>query len=208
MTNRIEIYDTTLRDGTQGEGINFSVADKCRVAEELDALGVDMIEGGWPGSNPRDVAFFQKARALKLKHSAIAAFGATRRRNLSCQEDQSIQSLLQADTPIVTVFGKSWILHVTDALRIDLDENLEIIEDSVRYLAERVPFVIYDAEHFFDGYRSDPAYAMRTLRAAAAGNPHRIVLCDTNGGSLPDDVARITRAVREEIKVPLGQRAC
>src|SRR6266571_434704 len=204
MTNRIEIYDTTLRDGTQGEGISFSVADKCRVAEELDALGVDIIEGGWPGSNPRDVAFFERVRTLKLTHSAIAAFGATRRQNLSCSQDQSIQSLLQADTPVVTVFGKSWILHVTDALRISREENLEIIEDTVRYLSARAPFIIYDAEHFFDGYCSNPEYALATLRAAAAGGPHRIVLCDTNGGSLPDDVARITRAVIDEIKVPIG----
>jgi len=204
MTNRIEIYDTTLRDGTQGEGVNFSVADKCRLVEELDALGVDIIEGGWPGSNPRDVAFFERVRDLKLEQASIAAFGSTRRRNLSCREDPSIQSLLAAETPVVTIFGKSWVLHVTDALRIDLDENLEIIEDSVAYLSERVPFVIYDAEHFFDGYRSSPEYAMATLRAAANGKPHRIVLCDTNGGSLPDDVARITRTVIEEIKVPLG----
>ena len=204
MTNRIEIYDTTLRDGTQGEGISFSVADKCRVAEELDALGVDVIEGGWPGSNPRDVAFFERVRTLKLKHSAIAAFGATRRKNVSCSQDQSIQSLLQADTPVVTVFGKSWVLHVTDALRISCEENLEIIEDTVRYLSARVPFVIYDAEHFFDGYAANPEYALATLRAAAAGGPHRIVLCDTNGGSLPHDVARITRAVIDEIKLPVG----
>ena len=129
MTNRIEIYDTTLRDGTQGEGVNFSVADKCRLVEQLDALGVDIIEGGWPGSNPRDVAFFERVRDLKLEQAAIAAFGSTRRRNLSCREDPSIQSLLAAETPVVTIFGKSWVLHVTDALRIDLDENLEIIED-------------------------------------------------------------------------------
>ena len=204
MNNRIEIYDTTLRDGTQGEGVNFSLADKCRLVGELDALGVDIIEGGWPGSNPRDVAFFERVRKLKLEHATIAAFGSTRRRNLSCRDDPGIQSLLAAGTPIVTIFGKSWVLHVTDALRIDLDENLEIIEDSVRYLSERVPFVVYDAEHFFDGYRSSPEYALATLRAAAAGKPHRIVLCDTNGGSLPDEVARITQAVIKEIKVPLG----
>ena len=204
MTNRIEIYDTTLRDGTQGEGVNFSVADKCRLVMELDALGVDIIEGGWPGSNPRDGAFFERARKLKLENAAIAAFGSTRRRNLSCRDDGGIQALLAAETSVVTIFGKSWVLHVTDALRIDLDENLEIIEDSVRYLSERVPFVIYDAEHFFDGYRSNPEYALATLRAAAAGKPHRIVLCDTNGGSIPDDVARITQAVIKEIKVPIG----
>src|SRR5258707_10545026 len=204
MTNRIELHGTSLRDGTEGEGISFSVADKCRVAEELDALGVDIIEGGWPGSNPRDVAFFQRVRTLKLKHSGIAAFGATRRQTLTCRQDKSIQSLLQADTPVVTVFGKSWIFHVTDALRINREENLEIIEDTVRYLSARAPFVIYDAEHFFDGYAANPEYALATLRAAAAGGPHRIVLCDTNGGSLPDVVARVTRARIDATKLPVA----
>jgi 2-isopropylmalate synthase len=204
MTNPIEIYDTTLRDGTQGEGINFSVTDKCRIAEELDALGVDFIEGGWPGSNPRDVAFFEEVRTLKLGHSRIAAFGATRRGGLSCENDRSIQSLVEAETPVVTVFGKSWELHVKDALRLSLEENLEIIEDTVRYLAGRVDFVVYDAEHFFDGYRSNPEYALTTLRAAAAGGADRIVLCDTNGGSLPDDVARVTRDVVGKLNIPIG----
>jgi 2-isopropylmalate synthase len=204
MTNRIEIYDTTLRDGTQGEAINFSVADKCRIAEELDALGVDFIEGGWPGSNPRDVAFFTEARALNLTKARIAAFGATRRRGLSCDTDNSIQSLLQANTPVVTIFGKSWELHVTDALRMSLSENLEAIEESVRYLSSRVDCVIYDAEHFFDGYRSNPEYALDSLAAAAAGGADRIVLCDTNGGSLPHDVEAITRVVVERLKVPIG----
>src|SRR3979411_314305 len=128
MTNRIEIYDTTLRDGTQGEGISFSVADKCRVAEELDAFGVDFIEGGWPGSNPRDVAFFERASKLKLKHSRLSAFGSTRRHARTCDDDPSIQSLLRAETPVVTIFGKSWLLHVTDALRLTPEENLEIID--------------------------------------------------------------------------------
>src|SRR5258705_1497819 len=204
MSKRIEIYDTTLRDGTQGEAINFSVADKCRIAEELDALGVEFIEGGWPGSNPRDVAFFEESRMLKLTHARIASFGATRRRNLSCAQDPSIQSLIKAETPVVTIFGKSWELHVTDALRMSLAENLEIIEDTVRYLTERVELLIYDAEHFFDGYRANPEYALATLRAAVAGGAHRIVLCDTNGGSLPSDVEEVTRTVIEEIQVPVG----
>ena len=204
MTSRIEIYDTTLRDGTQGEAINFSVADKCRIAEALDALGVDFIEGGWPGSNPRDVAFFAEARALKLDHAQIAAFGATRRRSLTCETDPSIQSLIAAETAVVTIFGKSWELHVREALRIDLEENLEIIADSVRYLSARVPLVIYDAEHFFDGYRSNPSYALQTLVAAAESGAARIVLCDTNGGSLPHDVERITREVAAKVRVPVG----
>ncbi len=204
MTERIEIYDTTLRDGMQGEGVNFSVADKCRVAEHLDAFGIDFIEGGWPGSNPRDVAFFEKVKKLKLKNARIAAFGSTRRHKLTCEADSNVQALLKAETPVVTIFGKSWLFHVTHALRLSPDENLEIIEDTVRHLSSRVPHVVYDAEHFFDGYRADPVYALATLRAAAAGGPQRIVLCDTNGGSLPETVARVTREVREQIAVPLG----
>ena len=204
MTKRIEIYDTTLRDGTQGEAINFSVADKCRIAEELDALGVDFIEGGWPGSNPRDVAFFKEVRSLQLRHARITAFGATRRSSLSCETDPSIQSLIAADTTVVTIFGKSWELHVREALRISLEENLEIIADSLRYLSARVPLVIYDAEHFFDGYRSNPEYALQTLVVAAESGAARIVLCDTNGGSLPRDVECVTRDVMEKLSVPVG----
>ncbi len=204
MTDRIEIYDTTLRDGSQGEGVNFSVEDKCRVAEQLDSFGVDFIEGGWPGSNPRDLAFFERARRLKLTRARIAAFGSTRRHTFSCDDDPSIQSLLKAETPVVTIFGKSWLLHVTDALRLSAEQNLEIIEDTVRFLSARVACLIYDAEHFFDGYKTDPEYALATLRAATAGGPHRIVLCDTNGGSLPEAVGRVTREVIEQINVPLG----
>ena len=204
MTSRIEIYDTTLRDGTQGEAINFSVTDKLRIAEALDALGVDFIEGGWPGSNPRDVSFFKEARRLKLKGACIAAFGSTRRHRLSCEHDPNIQALLAAETPVVTIFGKSWELHVNEALRISPLQNLEIIEDSVRYLSQRVDKVIYDAEHFFDGYRSNPEYAIDTLRAAVAGGAARIVLCDTNGGSLPDDIREATSVVARQISTPLG----
>ncbi|HEX5882967.1 MAG TPA: citramalate synthase [Pyrinomonadaceae bacterium] len=204
MIQRIEIYDTTLRDGMQGEGVNFSVSDKCRIAEHLDAFGIDFIEGGWPGSNPRDVAFFERAKKLKLKDARIAAFGSTRRHKLTCATDSNVQALLKAETPVVTIFGKSWLFHVEHALRLSPAENLEIIEDTVSYLSSRVHSVIYDAEHFFDSYRTDPAYALATLSAAAAGGPKCIVLCDTNGGSLPDIVARITREVREQIALPLG----
>jgi len=204
MSKRIEIYDTTLRDGTQGESINFSVTDKIRIAEALDDLGVDYIEGGWPGSNPRDVAFFDEARNLKLKTARVAAFGATRRRSFTCEQDPNIQALLAAETSVVTIFGKSWELHVEEALRINLEENLELIFDSVRYLSERVETLIYDAEHFFDGYKSNPEYALQTLRAAVAGNAKRIVLCDTNGGSLPDEVSEATRIVTEVVSVPVG----
>ena len=204
VNNRIEIYDTTLRDGTQGEAINFSVADKCRIAEELDSLGVDFIEGGWPGSNPRDLAFFEEARRLKLKHARIAAFGATRRRGLTCESDKSIQSLIEAQTPVVTVFGKSWELHVTEALRMSLEENLDIIADTVKYLSRNADVVVYDAEHFFDGYHTNPEYAIETLKAAASSGANRIVLCDTNGGSLPEEVGSVTRTVSDLIKIPLG----
>jgi 2-isopropylmalate synthase len=165
---------------------------------------VDFIEGGWPGSNPRDMAFFERARALKLRHARVAAFGSTRRNIFTCDDDPNIQSLLKAETPVVTIFGKSWLLHVTDALRLSPEENLEIIEDTVRYLSARVACLVYDAEHFFDGYKTNPEYALATLRAAAAGGPHRIVLCDTNGGSLPDTVERVTSEVLEQIDVPLG----
>lgn len=204
MSNRIEIYDTTLRDGTQGEAVNFSVADKLRVAEILDELGVDFIEGGWPGSNPRDVAFFEEIRGLKLRTTRISAFGATRRRGFSCEQDPNIQALIAAETPVVTIFGKTWELHVREALRISLPENLDLIADSLRYLSARVDTVIYDAEHFFDGYRSNPGYALDTLRAAVAGGAHRIVLCDTNGGSFPDYVREATDLVSKQISVPLG----
>ncbi|MGH9972006.1 MAG: citramalate synthase [Pyrinomonadaceae bacterium] len=204
MSERIEIYDTTLRDGMQGEKVNFSVEDKCRIVEQLDDLGVDFIEGGWPGSNPRDVAFFERVRKLNLAHARIAAFGSTRRNSMTCEDDPSVQALLKAETPVVTIFGKAWLLHVTDALRLSPEENLEIISDTVSYLTARVPFVVYDAEHFFDGHRADPLYAVETLRAAAAGGAQRIVLCDTNGGSLPEMVGEVTRQVMAQIGVPLG----
>lgn len=204
MLNRIEIYDTTLRDGTQGESINFSVADKIRIAEALDALGVDFIEGGWPGSNPRDEAFFEEVRTLSLNSARVTAFGSTRRRGLSCDVDPNIQALVSAETAVITIFGKSWELHVQEALRISLSENLDLIEDSVRYLSQRVDMVIYDAEHFFDGYRSNPEYALESLRAAVAGGAQRVVLCDTNGGSLPDEISDATRLVAESIGVPIG----
>lgn len=204
MSESLEIYDTTLRDGMQGESVNFSVEDKCQVAEHLDDLGVDFIEGGWPGSNPRDIAFFEQARKLRLSNARLAAFGATRRKSLTCADDPSIQALLKAETPVVTIFGKSWLLHVTEALRLNREENLEIIRDTVRYLFERVPFVIYDAEHFFDGFNADPQYALETLCAAAEGRPQRIVLCDTNGGTLPSTIASVVREVAARINVPLG----
>lgn len=192
----LQIYDTTLRDGTQGEGISFSVTDKLRITEKLDAFGIDYIEGGWPGSNPRDMAYFQEARKLALRHARVAAFGSTRRAGIAAKEDSQLRLLLEAGTPVVTIFGKSWLLHVTEVLRTTADENLAMIADSVQFLARAGREVVYDAEHFFDGYAADPAYALRTLEAAAGAGAKYLVLCDTNGGRLVDEVAAATAEVR------------
>ena len=163
------IYDTTLRDGSQAEGVSFTVASKLRVAQKLDQFEVDYIEGGWPGSNPRDMAFFEQAKDLDLKHSKVAAFGSTRRANTPVEDDAQVKLLLDANTPVVTIFGKSWLLHVTDVLRTTPEENVQMIEDTVRYLKEQGKEVIYDAEHFFDGYADNPEYALSTLEGAQRG---------------------------------------
>jgi 2-isopropylmalate synthase len=200
----IQLYDTTLRDGTQREGISLSCDDKLRIARRLDDLGVTFIEGGWPGSNPKDAEFFERARDLPWKRAQVAAFGSTCRVGGSPEGDANIQALLESGAPVCTVVGKTWTLHVKDVLRTSLDENLRIIEQSLAFLRERGRRVIYDAEHFFDGYRADPAYALETLRAAARGGAETLVLCDTNGGSLPWQVAETVRAVRAAVKHPLG----
>jgi len=188
-------YDTTLRDGTQGEGISFSVAAKLRITEKLDQFGLDYIEGGWPGSNPRDQEFFTQARALKLAHAKLAAFGSTRRANTPVAGDAQVKLLLDAATPVVTIFGKSWLLHVTEVLRTTPQENLAMIGDTVRHLVQNGREVIYDAEHFFDGYKDNPAYALSTLDAARRGGAVCLTLCDTNGGTLVNEVRDITAAV-------------
>lgn len=198
MSTAVKIYDTTLRDGTQGEGISFSVADKLLIAERLDNFGVDYIEGGFPGSNPRDITFFQEARNLKLKHARLAAFGSTRRAGAKASEDPQLRTLLDSGMPVMTIVGKTWTLHVTEILRTTLEENLAMIEDSTRYLVAQGREVIYDAEHFFDGYKSDPDYALRTLAAALRGGASNLTLCDTNGGTLVDEFKDIVaRAVSE-----------
>lgn len=205
MNKAVTIYDTTLRDGTQGEGFSLSGLDKIRLAQRLDSFGVDYIEGGWPGSNPKDVEFFEEAKKLKLNHAKIAAFGSTRRADLAVEDDPQIRLLLDAETPVVTIFGKTWSLHVTEVLRTTREENCAMILDSVRYLAEAGREVVYDAEHFFDGYKDDPEYAILTLQAAADGGASILVLCDTNGGTLPDEVKTICRDVAERIpSVPFG----
>ena len=198
------IYDTTLRDGTQGEGFQLSVDEKLQVAEILDDLGVAYIEGGWPGSNPRDEMFFEAVRKLNLTHARLTAFGATRRASLSCDEDASIQALLRSNTPAVTVFGKSWTLHVATALRIAPEANLELIHDTVSYLKKRVDTVVFDAEHFFDGYADSSDYAMAAIASAVEGGADVITLCDTNGGTLPSKLGQIVGTVVERIGCPVG----
>ncbi len=191
----VEIYDTTLRDGTQMEGMSLSCDDKLRIAERLDSLGVALIEGGWPGSNPKDVEFFERAKDVAWKNATVAAFGSTCRAQLRAEDDKQLQTLLAADTPVCTIFGKSWNMHVTEVLRTTLEENLRMVEESVAFLRQSNRRVIYDAEHFFDGYKADAEYALDTLRAAARGGAERLVLCDTNGGSMPWEVEEIVKVV-------------
>lgn len=197
MQQRIEIYDTTLRDGSQGEGISYSVEDKIRIARRLDEFGMDFIEGGWPGSNPKDEAFFERMKSVTLKHAKLAAFGSTRRANIAPEDDAQLRKLLDASVPVVTIFGKSWEEHVLYALRTTSEENLVMIGDSVAFLKKNVPTVIYDAEHFFDGYKANASYALNCLRVALEAGADRLVLCDTNGGTLPYELAEIVRHVRE-----------
>ena len=203
----IQLFDTTLRDGTQGEKVAFSAEDKLRVAQRLDAFGIDYIEGGWPGSNPRDMAFFKLARQTSFSHAKIVAFGSTCRANNKPQKDYNLNLLIEAETPTVAIFGKSWLLHVEKALKISAEENIGIIRDSIRYLKEHEKEVIYDAEHFFDGYKANPEYALSTIKTAAQAGADTIVLCDTNGGTLPHEVATTISAVQEVVDTPLGIHA-
>ena len=207
MSNRVYLYDTTLRDGTQAEDISFQVQDKVRIAKHLDALGIDYIEGGWPGSNPKDIDFFEAIQRETLSHSKIAAFGSTRRARITPDQDNNIKMLIEARPDVVTIFGKTWDFHVREALRVSLEENLDMINDSLAYLKRWVGEVIYDAEHFFDGYKANPEYAMKTLQAAAQAGADCLVLCDTNGGTLPHEIPLIMERVRSEIDVPLGIHA-
>jgi len=192
----VEVYDTTLRDGTQMEGMSLSCDDKLRIAEHLDAIGVDFIEGGWPGSNPKDVEFFERAKDVDWKNVTVAAFGSTCRAGLTAEDDPQLKTLLDAETPVCTIFGKTWNMHVTEVLRTGLEENLRMVEESVAFLHGSDRRVIYDAEHFFDGYKADAGYALETLRAAVRGGAETLVLCDTNGGSMPWEVEEIIRTVR------------
>jgi len=200
----IELYDATLRDGAQAEGVAFSLEDKLAIAQRLDEFGIDYVEGGYPGSNPKDMAFFQQIPRLGLKRTRVTAFGMTRRRDVKAEDDAGLAALLGSGAPVITLVGKSWDLHVRDVLHASLDENLAMIRDSVRYIKSKGREVIFDAEHLYDGYKQDPAYAVRTIEAAQEAGADAVVLCDTNGGSLPHEVAAITAELRKRVPVVLG----
>lgn len=205
--DQVYLYDTTLRDGTQREGISLSVDDKLKIAQRLDDFGVHYIEGGWPGSNPKDAEFFERAQTINFQHSKLAAFGSTLKKDKLPEDDINIQMLLQAGTPVVTLVGKSWDLHVTEVLETSLSNNLEMVAGSVAYFAAHGKEVVYDAEHFFDGYKANPDYALKTLAAAAENGAHVVVLCDTNGGTLPWEIEDICKKVGQKIDVALGIHA-
>lgn len=201
---RVYLYDTTLRDGSQGEGVSFSVNDKLKITARLDALGVDYLEGGWPGSNPKDLEYFQKVQELGLAHTKVTAFGSTRRPGVRPQDDLNLNALVRAGVKAVTIFGKTWDLHVTEALNVSLQENLDMIYESVAFLTGHGLEVVYDAEHFFDGYKANADYALKTLEAAVRGGASWLTLCDTNGGSLPQEIEEIVKKVAAQFPVAIG----
>ncbi len=207
QTAKLEIYDTTLRDGAQAEDVSFSAEDKVLIAQKLDSLGVHFIEGGWPGANPKDIEFFRMIKTVPMKHADVIAFGSTRKASNTVRKDPNLQALLGADTKIITLFGKTWSLHVTDALGISLHKNLELIGDSIAYLRGKGRRVFYDAEHFFDGYKTNPDYALNTIKKAVEAGSERVILCDTNGGTMPWEIREICDVVQRECGVPLGIHA-
>ena len=204
---KVEIYDTTLRDGAQAEDISFSVEDKIRITEKLDELGVHYIEGGWPGSNPKDADYFKRAKKLKLKNAVVVAFGSTHRPKHKAKDDSNLKALIEAETPVITIFGKTWDFHVKESLKISLNENLDLIRDSVAYLKKYTNRVFFDAEHFFDGYRDNPEFALKCLAAARDAGADYLVLCDTNGGTLPEDLKKTMNTIIEKVKHPIGIHA-
>ena len=204
IMSRIQIYDTTLRDGSQGEGVTFSLQDKLLITQKLDDIGIDFIEGGYPLSNPKDAEYFARVGDLPLKHARICAFGMTRRKGCAAEDDIGMCALRDAKSPIVTIVGKTWDLHVFDVLHISEEENLAMIRDSVAFLHAEGREVFYDAEHFFDGFRANPEFALKTIRAAQDAGASTIILCDTNGGRLPEDIAAAVDAVRKELRAPIG----
>ncbi len=201
---KVLLYDTTLRDGTQCEGISLSLQDKLRIAQRLDQFGVHYIEGGWPGSNPKDLAFFKEIKKAGIRKARVAAFGSTRKAHMKVSEDPQIRALLEAETKTVTIFGKSWDFHVTEVFKTSLKEHLQMIYDSVHYLKSKKKEVIYDAEHFFDGFRANPEYALKTLQAAARAGADNLSLCETNGGRLPHEIRHAILRVKRSVKTPLG----
>ncbi len=205
---KIEIYDTTLRDGAQSEGINFSTSDKLKIVKLLDEVGIDYIEAGWPGANPKDVEVFADLKNLQLNHSKIAAFGCTRKPNVKSEDDKILEMLLSADTEIITIFGKTWDFHVEHALCTTLEENLLMISDSIKFLLSNGKRVFFDAEHFFDGYKHNPEYAMKCVKTAHEAGAERVILCDTNGGCLDEEIFEITKKVSDLIDgIKLGIHA-
>lgn len=204
MTMKIEIYDTTLRDGAQGEGVNFSLEDKVLIARRLDALGIDYVEGGYPLSNPKDAEFFQRLVAEPLKHSKVCAFGMTRRKGVDAADDPGMQALMASQASVVTIVGKTSDFHVKEVLRVSEQENLDMIAETIAFFVANDREVIYDAEHFFDGWKANPEYAAKTIQAAADAGAIRIVMCDTNGGTMPEEIAAITKEAAAAVKTPLG----
>src|SRR4051812_24269788 len=204
MNPDVELYDTTLRDGSQGEGVNFSAADKIRIAEQLDLFGIDIIEGGWPGSNEKDREFFELARRRKFKHAKISAFSMTRRKGMRVEDDPNMRTLLAAETPAICIVGKTWLMHVIEVLGVSPDENLAMIADTVRFFKDKGKIVYYDAEHSFDGFKNEAEYSLATWRAAADAGADAVVLCDTNGGCLPEEISKITATAREKLKCRIG----
>ena len=203
MVNKIELYDTTLRDGAQTEGISYSVEDKIRICRKLDELGINYLEAGWP-SNPKDREVFQKLKKKPLENSTLVAFGSTRRAKLKCGHDPNIKRLLEAGTQVITIFGKTWNLHVRDVLNVSLEDNLDIISDSIRYLVSKGKTVFYDAEHFFDAYKENPEYSLKTIMAAQEAGAKMIILCDTNGGTLPSEISKVIYEIKPKMAASLG----
>jgi 2-isopropylmalate synthase len=202
--SHVELYDTTLRDGAQYEGISFSVEDKINILKLIDDLGIHYVEGGWPGSNPKDAEFFERAKLIHLKNTTLTAFGSTRRANVKVDQDTQIKALLDAETEIITLVGKSWDLHVTDILETSLEENLKMIEDSISYLCNKGRKVFFDAEHFFDGYKYNPQYALKILEVAAKAGASCVILCDTNGGAIPQDIVKTINIIKNSIHINIG----
>ncbi|MDO9548549.1 MAG: citramalate synthase [Candidatus Marinimicrobia bacterium] len=207
QTSTVKLFDTTLRDGSQSESISFSLEDKLHIAKKLDEFGIHYIEGGWPGSNPKDVLFFKKAKDVHFKQAKIVAFGSTKHAKNKVENDPNILALLEAETPAVSVFGKTWVFHVEKALRVTKQQNLDMIRESVAFLKANGKELIFDAEHFFDGYKDDPDYALEALKVAETAGADVLVLCDTNGGSLTNEIADIVREVKQNVSVPLGIHA-